>query len=619
MRFSLHTADWIVIGLYLCATLGAGIWARSKLENGRHSYFLADRSLPWWWAGISIAATTFAADTPLAITGIIANRGLSGNWLWFAWIGVHAAVVVYFAARWHRSGVVTDAELISLRYSGRPADVLRTARALLYGVVYNCIILGWVLRAMVKIVTPFADWPSWAPGLVAALGTVWPSGSGLGGPSEGLTIIALVSIVALYSSLGGIRGVILTDIFQLALALLGAFWLAVVAWDQVGGGSGLSARLFALYGADHTVLDLFPSVERGWLSLLDVGSFVFGLYLVVQSYANIPADGGGYLMQRLNSTATPKDAVRASGLFMVIHYVVRVWPWFCVGLVAIVAFPVGSEGSVGALGALVAKDRELAYPILMGQLLPPLVLGLMIASLLGAFMSTVDTHINWGASYLVSDLFLRLVPTASPRAQLRVARLSVVGFAVAAVLVSFRIGTIEGAWKWIAVLGAALGVPTALRWVWFRVSATAELGAMAIGLLTAIVLSVAKIWPYELNLLAISGSSVLGLLLGIAIGPSTDPRQLERFRAQVEPLGSWPGRPLAKTARQLTRLGATFLALIAGTLLLFYAGFCTLIRSNLLWAALSFISGALLFGLSLRSVTRTANSDRTDDRSPSDD
>lgn len=601
MRFTLQAVDWVVIAVYLCGTLAAGVWARSRLETGRHSYFLADRTLPWWWAGISIAATTFAADTPLAITGIVASRGLSGNWLWFAWIGVHAAVIVYFAARWHRSGVVTDAELISLRYTGRSAEALRTLRALLYGVVYNCIILGWVLRAMVKIVTPFADWSSWAPGLVEALRVVWPSGTALGGPSEGLTIIVLVGVVALYSSLGGIRAVILTDIFQLALALIGAFWLAVVAFGKVGGGSGLQARLSELYGAHHSYLALFPDTERGWLAAVDVGSFLFGLYLLVQSYTNVPADGGGYLMQRLNTTRTPKEAVRASALFVILHYVVRVWPWFLVALVALVLFPVGGMPVGGdPLAQLVAGDRELAYPVLMGQLLPPLVLGMMIASLLGAFMSTVDTHINWGASYLVSDLFLRIVPKASDRAQLRVARLSVVGFAFVAVLVSFQIDSIERAWKWVAVLGAALGVPTALRWVWYRVSALAELVASACGLVAAVVLSLLDPWPYEVDLVVISAASVAGMVLAVIVGPTTDQAQIERFVALVRPLGVWPGRSLAVATRQLARVAAAFAMVVAAVLALVYAGYCALLREAWISSILAASSGIVLFGLGLR-------------------
>lgn len=566
-RLSLHTSDWIVIALYLAFAMAVGLKVREKAEADRESYFLAGRSLPWWWAGLSIAATTFAADTPLAVTGIVADRGLSGNWMWLSWIGVHAAVVVYFAARWSRSGVLTDAELIQLRYSGRSAALLRWIRAMLFGVVYNCIILGWVLRAMVKIVTPFFHWDAWLPGAVSALAMIWPEGSPLGTPSEGMTIIALLGVVGFYSSLGGIRGVIFTDLIQLGIAMVGSIWLATAAWSKVGGSAELVKKLGALYGGGHDYLDLFPSFESGWAHTLGIGAFTFGTYLLVQSYANIPADGGGYLMQRLNATKSPKDARRASMLFVLLQYVLRSFPWFVVAACALVLIPLGQEHTaLGGAAAEVAGDRELAYPVLMADLLPPVVLGLMVTSLLAAFMSTVDTHINWGASYIVNDVFLSVRPSASDKAQLRVARAAVVGFALLAVVVSLHIETIEQAWRWVAALGAALGVPTVLRWLWWRVNATGELLAMLFGLGTAGVLLFGTDVGYEVRLVAISGASVVGLIAGILAGPRTAAREVDQFVRKVKPLGFWPGRPPKEGTRQILLVGFTWGALIVGVI-----------------------------------------------------
>lgn len=561
---ALQAIDWVVIGLYLALALGVGLWASKLASSGVRSYFLADRSLPWWWAGASIAATTFAADTPLAVAGIIATKGISGNWIWLAWMGVHAAVVVLFAEKWSRSGVMTDAELIAKRYSGPPASLLRTARAGLYGVVYNAIILGWVLRAMVKIASPFFHWDIWFPDMMRTFALYWPADSPMGTASEGLTIVLLLALVVVYSGLSGIRGVIITDLVQLGFALVGSVCFAWLAWSAVGGRAGLAEGLSRLYGADHRYLDLFPDLPgAGALAFA-----LFGLYMLVQSYANVPADGGGYLMQRLNATRSPGDARKASLLFLILQYSVRVWPWLVVGLAALVLIPIGAEGAaLGGAGAVVAGDREQAYPVLMGVLLHPGLLGLLVASLLAAFMSTVDTHMNWGASYIVNDVYLRLSPKAPVRRQLAVARVAVLAFAVGAVLVSFQIETIEQAWKWVAALGAALGAPTALRWVWWRVNAAGELAAMAAGLATALVLGWLSL-PYETELLLIAGASLLGLAAGMLWGPPTDRATIEAFVADVAPIGFWPNKPVRESARAIAVTALRWAGVVGGSVAL---------------------------------------------------
>lgn len=561
---ALHTIDWAIIGLYLALAMVVGLWVTKQAGSGVRSYFLADRSLPWWWAGASIAATTFAADTPLAVAGIIATKGVSGNWIWLAWMGVHAAVVVLFAESWSRSGVITDAELIAKRYSGRSASVLRTARAGLYGIVYNAIILGWVLRAMVAIASPFFHWDAWFPDFMHAFALFWPANSPLGTPSDGLTIVLLLALVVVYAGLGGIRGVIVTDLVQLGFALVGSVWFAWQAWSAVGGREGLTDGLSRLYGPEHGYLDLFPSMPGA----TGIAFVLFGMYMMVQSYANVPADGGGFLMQRLNATRSPADARKASLLFLVLQYPLRVWPWLVVGLAALVLIPIGSEGTaLGGVGASVAGNREQAYPVLMGVLLQPGVLGLMVASLLAAFMSTVDTHMNWGASYIVNDIYLRLSPKASVRRQIRVARLAVLGFAVGAVAVSFQIETIEQAWKWVAALGAALGAPTALRWVWWRVNAAGELAAMAAGLVTVLALNWVP-WPYETELLVIAGASMLGLAAGMLWGPPTAPATIRDFVTDIAPIGFWPGTCVRSGARALAITAMRWTGVVGGTIAL---------------------------------------------------
>ncbi len=571
----LHVQDWLIIGLYMALALCVGLWMRKRAGTNRTSYFLAGRSLPWWLVGTSMAATTFAADTPLAVTGIIASKGLSGNWLWLPVMGIHAAVFVVFATNWSRSGVFTDAELIHLRYSGPSASILRQCRALLQ-LLSNCVILGWVLRAMVKIASPFFHWEQWLPSLMQWLTPLWPQGTALGSPSEGVTIVALLLIVGCYSSLGGLHGVIVTDLVQLGLALLGSFWLAFQAWQAIDGKASLLSGLEQFYGSQHLYLDLFPTPGVGWLGAVGISAGLFGIYIVVQSFSNLSADGGGYFMQRLNAARSPRDAQQGALLFLVIHYLIRIWPWFVVGLAALVLLPVGQETvHLSDLGALVAEDREMAWPVLMADLLGPGWLGVVLMSLLAAFMSTVDTHINWGASYIVNYIWLMLRPSASDREQIRIARLAVLVFVVIAILVSFQIQTIEQAWKWIAMLGAALGLPTILRSLWWRVNATGEIAAMCSGMMTGSALALWSPLPYELRLIAITTASAFGLLVGIVLGPPTAPAHLRQFVDRVQPLGHWPLWATSATSsrRALVQALSRWAVIVAGTFLLLLTGY----------------------------------------------
>jgi solute:Na+ symporter, SSS family len=565
--------DWALVAAYLIAALWVGFHARDAAGQSRHSYFLADRSLPWWWAGTSIAATTFAADTPLAITGIIAARGLSGNWLWLAWILVHAGVVVVFARRWWRTGVVTDAEFIALRYSGPAAGWLRSARAGLYGLVINAIILGWVLRAMGKIVQPLVPWHEWAPGLTAGVARVMPAGTALGGPGEMLTILLLVALVTAYSMLGGIRGVVRTDLVQFALGLLGSAWLAVAVWRAVGGRSGLREGLVSHYGAEAGMFTaLLPTFAGGWAGALGLGAFSFGAYLLVQSFSNVPADGGGYLQQRLCAARSEADAQKAAGLFVVLHYLVRVWPWFIVALGALVLLPLGAEQAAlgGDLGRMVHEDREMAYPALMVELLPAGALGILVVSLLAAFMSTIDTHFNWGASYVVSDLALRVRPNLSPARQVLVGRLAVLGFALLAIVVAVQIERIEQAWRWVAALGAALGIPTLLRWCWWRITATAELAGAGFGLLVAVGFALLGGPGYERELIWTAAASILGVAAAILVGPRPDPASVRTFMERVDPPGVWPGRDRTTALAQVLRLAGMTLGVSAAVMAVFW-------------------------------------------------
>ena len=403
----LSTLDWSLILGYIAFALLVGALTSRSASRSLASYFVAGRSLPWWWIGISMVATTFASDTPLVVAGIVAKRGISGNWFWWAWVIGNVGVAVFFAPLWRRAGVVTDAELLELRYGSGPGVFLRGFKAVYSSLIVNLIVLGWVFRAMAKIAEPFLKWEKVLPaGLWAAIEGNWPAALTMGSVNESFTVALLVLMIAVYSSAGGIRGVILTDLFQFVIAMTGSCLFAWYAVEAVGGLSGMSAKLGEIYGAKGAadILSFLPPEGAGW-----AGAQVILIYLFVVWWAHNNADGGGYIGQRLCAARTPKDAQAGAFLFTVGNYVLRPWPWILIGLVSLILVPRGMDALPGTMEAKILADRETAYPLLMGRLLPAGVLGLVMMGLLGAFMSTVDTHLNWGMSYLVNDVYARFI------------------------------------------------------------------------------------------------------------------------------------------------------------------------------------------------------------------
>lgn len=529
--------DWTIILGYLAVSFVAGIWTSRKASTGLLSYFAADRSLPWWWLGTSMVATTFAADTPLAITGIIAKNGIAGNWFWWCWIFSNIAMTVFFAARWRRAEVLTDAELIELRYEGKPAAFLRGFKALFMSIVINCIILGWVFRAMSKIADPFIQWQALLPpGVYTDIMAHWPAWLIFDNPNNTLTVLVVFTLVVIYSGVGGIRGVILTDLLQFSMAVIGSITFTVLAVSYVGGIDGLLTRMHSQYPNAEEILSFAPDLSATWLPFQ-----VFLVFIMVQWWAKHDSDGTGYLAQRIMTARTPKDAVRGSLWYTLANFAIRTWPWVLIGLVALVIFPKGSETAVFSEGAIVAADREMGYPILMKLILPPGVLGLMFASLLAAFMSTVDTHLNWGASYLVNDIYKRFFrPHASSKELVAVSRAAIVLLACAAILIASQISSIEKAWKFVIALTAGMGLPMILRWLWWRVNAWSEIAGMASAIITAAILY--KLFPDvrdEYILVGIVSVSTLFCLAATFLAPSVSKAHLKAFYARVQPAGFW--------------------------------------------------------------------------------
>lgn len=437
--------DWWVVGAYMALTLAVGLWLARRARGGLEDFFVGGRSLPWWLAGTSMAATTFSVDTPLYVTGLIARRGIAGNWEWWAFAFSHLLLIYLFARLWRRAKVVTDVELSEIRYGGRPAAVLRASKAFLFAVPINCIAIGYVMLAMRKVIG--------ALGLLEAL-PAW-----LPGDARLWTVVILCAFVLVYAGISGLWGVVATDFFQFILAMAGALLVTGFALAELGGVASLKEGLTALGRED--ALRIIPKPGTAELPLV-----TFLSYLGIQWWAFRRSDGGGEFVQRLSACRNERDAQRAAWLFAVLHYVVRAWPWILAGLAALVIFP-GLE------------DPELGYPLLMLRYLPVGLLGLVVASFVAAFMSTVSTQINWGASYLVNDLYARFVDREASDARLvAVARLASVLIVILGGVAAFYANDIGMVFRLMIILGTGPGAILILRWFWWRVNAWTELAAM---------------------------------------------------------------------------------------------------------------------------------------------
>lgn len=535
--------DWIIFIVYLIFVFVVGVLVSKKAGKGIESYFVAGRNSPWWWLGISIIATTFAADTPLAITGLTANDGIAGNWFWWSWAATYITVAIFFAKRWRKSHVLTDVEFIELRYDGKQAAFLRGFKAFFFGVVINCFILGWVITAMTKITEPFIVWQTMAPTIYNGFQAFYPSFLLFNGDiNTTITILLVLIIVVVYSTLGGIRGVILTDLFQFAIAMITAILFAVYAVNYVGGLQGLFSKMETLYGAEQTknYLEFIPSFDNPLIPFQ-----VFLIYLLVVWWVRYDSDGTGYIAQRINTAKTPEDAKKGTLLFAVGFLVLRTWPWILVALVTLVVFPMDNPAQFHEIGSYLTEGREIGYPVLMKLILPVGLLGLTFTSLMAAFMSTVDTHLNWGASYLLNDIYKRFInPKATEKVLIKWSRLLVVIISILAVIVSSQMDSISGAWKFLINAASGLGIAQLLRWLWWRANAYTEITAIITSFLLTFLLHFASIEEFATyELVIITYFSLFISMYVTYLTPAVKHETLENFANKVQPFGFWKGYP----------------------------------------------------------------------------
>ncbi len=514
----LELIDWTLIVLFLLVSLGIGLKFKNKAGKNLTEYFLGGRNLPWYIAGVSMVATTFAADTPLAVTELVNQYGISGNWLWWNMLIGGTLTTFFFANLWRRSGVLTELEFIELRYSGKAASFLRGFKAVYLGIFINTLIIGWVNLAFVSILKVFFDLPENQILLYTAIAML---------------------IAAIYSSISGLKGVAVTDVIQFIIAMTGSILLAifVIKSEDIGGIQGLQNKLPA------ETFRFFPTLNihspKSVVSTLSISLGTFIAYIGIQWWASwypgAEPGGGGYIAQRMMSAKNEKHAVWSTLFFQIAHYALRPWPWILVGMACVVLYP-----------ELGVDDKKLGYVMAIKDYMPIGLKGLMLVALLAAYMSTISTQLNWGTSYVINDLYRRFIKKEKidntekdSKHYVLVSRITTLIIMFLGLYITTLIKSISGVWVFLIECGAGLGLVLILRWFWWRINAWSEITATII---PYIAYAISK---YLLNLefpdsffITVSIATVAWVIITF-ITPSNDIGSLEKFCDKVKPYGNW--------------------------------------------------------------------------------
>lgn len=454
---NLTPVDWAIVGSYFALSTAIGLYFTKRGSESLSEYFISGRDAPWWLAGASMVATTFAADTPLLVTGLVATKGVAGNWLWWNFVMSGMLTVFFYARLWRRANVMTDVEFSELRYGGRPAAFLRGFRAIYLAIPVNLIIIGWVTRAMIKILT-------------ISLGV---------SPYAAVGICFLVTVC--YAVAAGLWAVLWTDLVQFVIKMTAVIVLAVFAVRAVGGIDVLRAKLTSHFGSETAALSVLPVSVSGphglsayaWMPLLSLAVFLFVQWWAAW-YPGAEPGGGGYVAQRIFAARSERDGVLATLSFQIAHYALRPWPWIVTGLATVVLYPT-------------LQDKESGYVHAFVDLLPSPWRGFMLAGFAAAYMSTIGTQLNWGASYLVNDVYKRFIrPRAAERHYVAVSRAATILLFLGSIVVTWQLQSIEQAWKFLIALGAGTGLVYMLRWYWWRINAWSEISAMIVSLITSV-------------------------------------------------------------------------------------------------------------------------------------
>ena len=507
----LTTLDWGIIAIFFMLSLGMGIWASKRAGKDTKSFFLAGKDMPWWLLGVSMVATTFSTDTPNLVTDLVRQNGVSGNWGWWAFLLTGMLTVFIYAKLWHRSNVLTDIEFYELRYSGKAAAFLRGFRALYLGLVFNVLVMGAVSLAAVKFGEIVLGIPGW------------------------LTLTIACSITLIYSVLGGLKAVIVTDFIQFIFAMFGSIWatIYILSLPEIGGLSNLISHENVV-----SQLSLLPDFSNpdSWIPILLVP-------LAVQWWASYypgsEPGGGGYIAQRMFSAKSELDAVGATFFFNIAHYAIRPWPWILIALSSLIIFPDLSD--LQNTFPDLPKDKlghDIAYPAML-TLLPSGLLGLVSASLIAAFMSTMSTQLNLGASYIVNDFYHRFLrPGASNKELVAIARISTVFTIILGSGLGLLLTSAGQAFNLLLMIGAGTGLIYILRWFWWRINAYTEIVAMISSLLIAFYLNFGELQVADWSKIIIGAVLTTSIwLVATFLTPSDDQETLQNFVDKVNPGG----------------------------------------------------------------------------------
>jgi solute:Na+ symporter, SSS family len=557
---TLTVIDWFVIGAYFALNLAIGLYYARRARGSTTEFFLSGRDVPWWLAGTSMVATTFAADTPLVVTGMVARYGIAGNWLWWNMAASGMLTVFVYARLWRRAGVMTDVEFAELRYSGKPAAFLRGFRALYLGIPINCIIIGWVNLAMMKI-------------LQVTLG--------LDATHALIALVAMLVFTAFYTTLAGLWGVLVTDLVQFVLKMGMVIALAFFSVRAVGGLSALKAQVNALDAASGagSRLAFFPSTDSAWMPAITL--FVYlGVNWWASWYPGAEPGGGGYVAQRIFSARNERHGMFATLWFNIAHYAVRPWPWILTALASLVLYP-----------TLVDKESGYVRTLMDPQVFPPSLRGVMLAAFAAAYMSTIGTQLNWGASYVVNDCYRRFLRRhKSEREYVLASQIVTIALMLLSIYVTLHLASIEQAWKLLIVTGAGTGTVLLLRWFWARINAWSEVSAMAVAAAVSLYLQIALQWdsdrPRDFAYIMIVTVSIttIAWLVVTWLTPPEPQAILDEFYRRVQPTaGGWPA------------IGRQMLNALLGCVLVYAALFGVgeiLLRSVALGVALLIVSAA---------------------------
>jgi Na+/proline symporter len=525
----LTAIDWLVVALYFALNVGIGFYYKARAGSSVSEFFLSGRDVPWWLAGTSMVATTFAADTPLVVTGLVATRGIAGNWLWWNFVASGMLTVFFYARLWRRSGVMTDIEFSEIRYSGKPAAFLRGFRALYLGIPINCIILGWVNLAMVKILTLIL---------------------GVTKAEALLIVIGLIAVTSFISTLSGLWGVLVTDMVQFFIKMTMVIVLAVAAVYAVGGMEAMKAKLMAIDsariasgGSQGSVLSFIPDIGSAWMPVI-----TFVVYISVQWWATwypgAEPGGGGFVAQRMFCARDERHSLLATLWFNIAHYAIRPWPWIIVGLASMILYPN-------------LQDKETGYVLVMIDHLPPYLRGVMVAAFAAAYMSTIATQLNWGASYLINDFYRRFLnTTATDKHYVQASQLATVLITIVSAVVTFYMDSIAGAWKLLILTGAGTGGVLLLRWYWWRINAWSEVSAMISAFIVSVAMQTAfgfdsaqPVGEAWIMIITVAITTVVWLAVTFLTKPESTDTLVSFYRRTAPPETGWG--PIAALAPEI--------------------------------------------------------------------